>query len=259
MSGMVLKRALACVHTVMYVSSIHLHLKRLWSNQNLSVLPKGTTVHIISKLLFDRNMKRTCWLRKFREVSSLSVVVEIVDHENWKQWWDILKLSCTYRSRTRQSSWFGKPFHGVTHRRLRVLVLAVKMHFPSQPDTGRSDIIIYGQSCWQRNANIDLEAQSVTKLLSSLSHEAQWCLYGNFMRPLKQDIGHWNVIFTAALFHNLPQQVMDVWQWKTCTNCMCTFPLCLSKGEGLVGGHVCAILPQKCYRPCVLHVFTAAV
>lgn len=61
---MVLKRALACVHTVMYVSSMHLHLKRLRSNQNLSVLPKGTTVHIISmlvnELLFDRNMKRTC-------------------------------------------------------------------------------------------------------------------------------------------------------------------------------------------------------
>lgn len=61
---MVLKRALACVHTVMCASSIHLHLKRLWSNQNLFVLQKGTTVHIIcmlvNKLLFDRNMKRTC-------------------------------------------------------------------------------------------------------------------------------------------------------------------------------------------------------
>lgn len=127
-------------------------------------------------------------------------------HENWDQWWDIIKLSYIYRSRTCQASWFSKPFHTFMQRGLRVLVLAVKMHFPSQPDTGRSDIIIYGQSCWQRNANIDLEAQSVTKLLSSLSHEAQWCLYGNFMRPLKQDIGHWNVIFTAALFHNHPRR-----------------------------------------------------
>lgn len=136
------------------------------------------------------------------------------------------------------------------------------MHFPSQPDTGRSDIIIHGQSCWQRNANIDLAAQSLTKLLSSLSHEAQWCLYGNFMRTLKQDIGQWNVIFKAALFHNHPHRwwTFDNGKhtnriWKTCTNCMCSFPLRLSKGEGLVGLHVCTILPRKCYRPWVLHVF----
>lgn len=33
----------------------------------------------------------------------------------------------------------------------------------------------------------------------------------------------------------------------------------LSKGKGLVGLHVCTILPQKCYRPRVLRVFSAAV
>lgn len=85
--------------------------------------------------------------------------------------------------------------------------------FPENPDTGKSDIIIHGPSCWQRNANIDLAARSLTKLLSSLSHEAHWCLHGNFMRTLKQDIGGWNVIFKAALRHKHPR-VMDIWQWK---------------------------------------------
>lgn len=145
-------------------------------------------------------------------------------------------------------------------------VLTVKMHFPSKPDIGRSDIIIHGQSCWQRNANIDLAAQSLTKLLSSLSYEAQWCLYGNFMRTLKQDIGRWNVIFKAALFHNHPHRwwTFDNGKhtnriWKMRTNCMCTFPLHLSKDEGLAGLHVCIILPRKCYRHWVLCMFSAAV
>lgn len=75
--------------------------------------------------------------------------------------------------------------------------------FPSlHSDSWRSDIIIKGESCWQRNANIDLAAQPLSKPLRSLSQEAQWCLHGNFMRTLKPDIGYWNVIFTEALYHS---------------------------------------------------------
>lgn len=102
--------------------------------------------------------------------------------------------------------------------------------FPSShADSGRSDIIIKGESCRQRNANIDLAAQLLSKPLSALSHEARWCLHGNFMRTLKPDIGPWNVIFTGVLHHSRPHRWwafdsgkrMDRIQ-KTSTNCVCS-------------------------------------
>lgn len=36
--------------------------------------------------------------------------------------------------------------------------------------------------------------------------------------------------------------------WKRCTSCVCTFPLHLSKGEGLAALHVDTVLPRKRYR-----------
>lgn len=193
-----MKRAIACIHTVMHVStSIQLHLKRLWTDHCLSMLPLGTTVHVIFMLScsWQVNMKKNMLN------SSLSVTVEIVAKriENNRE-------TFHYQSCTCEWLWISKPFHIFIHRELKALVLTGKCISPLQPDTWRSDIIIYGQSCWQRNANIDLEAQSLTKLLTPLSHEAQWCLYGNFMRPLKQHIRRWSVIFLTALFHNHPHR-----------------------------------------------------
>lgn len=170
--------------------------------------------------------------------------------------WQSRKPSCSNQSCTGQS-YFSKPFDTWVRS---AFVDGESAFLPSQPDTGGSDIIIYGESCWQRNANIDLEAQSHTKLLSSLSHEAQWCLYGNFTRPLKQDIRHRNVIFTAALFHNYPHRwwMFDDGKhtnriWRTCTNWMLS-PLSRTGGRISWGACMhCVSLkePQALWAVCV--------
>lgn len=150
-----MRRAIAYIHAVMHVStSVQLHLKRLWANHCLSMSPLGTTVHVSFILAFfwQVNMKKNMLTQKGQDI--LRIVHYLL----------LLKLLLRELKTTISLSWVSKQFHRLVHRELKAHVLMGKCISPLPPDTGRSDIIIYGQSCWQRNANIDLEAQSITKL-----------------------------------------------------------------------------------------------
>lgn len=142
-------------------------------------------------------------------------------------WWLLCWSACIYEHGFLRRTRHWKEWHHNTH---------------SAADRGMLILI------WQFSSS-----KASVKLLYSLSHEAQWCLYGNFIRTLEQDIRHWNVIFKVLFLHSHPHkwQTVDNGKYtiRKCKTCLhvCLFSPPPTKWEVLVSLHV-DTNPQKCYK-----------